>query len=108
MGKSGRTSGKGPDVTDTLVYWREVEKMHDVSLSLVIQRSGGQIPGSFAANLYASWPDLTKEASSDGCGVSSSYPNPLAMSWDNLVFMMLFKLDYELGKVRWENLRLPF
>lgn len=107
MGKFGRSSENGPDATDTLVYWREIEKTHDVGLSLVVTRSGGQIPGDFSISLYATWPDLGSPQKTDGCGVEAHYPSNDYRSWEAMVYRLLYKIDYDVGSRRWKQLPFP-
>jgi hypothetical protein len=108
MAKYGKTSAKGPDTTDVLVYWREVEKMHECYISLMVTHSGSSIPGAFVVNLLASWPDLEKKECLDGCGVSVSFPNIFYASWDNVIFNLLYRLDYDLSQKRWKQEGMPF
>jgi hypothetical protein len=106
-GKEWRASSTGPDWTDIAITLRELEKLHNVWISMRVLNAGLRHSNGLRI-VCAAYTNVLVTAGDTGVVlVSREWPNPDNGSMEGTTYRLLHELDSKLSAEVWEQSPLP-
>lgn len=93
----GRAQRQGPDMADVFPFWSDVERTHQVTIRLLLERDLGKFQGAFEVVFEvrtlegylqpnAHWPKK----------FVYKWPEIQGLSWEAFLYQKLHRIDWEL------------
>ena len=105
--KEWRASSTGPDWTDIAMTLRELEKLHQVWISLRVLNGGSRHSNGLRIIAAAFTNVLVVQGETGIVTQVGEWPNKDTASLEGTVYRLLLELDHKLSATVWEQAKLP-
>lgn len=105
--KEWRASSTGPDWTDISLMLRELEKLHNVWISMRVLNAGSRHSNGLRIVCSAFTNVLISNADTGVVLLTAEWPNPNNGSMEGSMFRLLCEMDAKLSGEMWFQTTLP-